>query len=352
MKSLPRKLALIGVLILTVSTACGDDQTDSPTASSSDADSQACAPDRTLRFGFYAFYEPVSYSADPDPDAPGFGEHRGYEADLLTALESMEGAGLRFDRSPIAEWPEIWLQPAGPDFDIVGGGMTILSSRTYDQDGNQVVAFTSGHITFRQSLLVRSEDAERYATHDDLTSDVRVGVMRSTTGEGRLLLLTGLTDAEGRLAEGTRVVTDTETLVADGSDRFVITPAGSSANLKSRSLLEPPSPDMPVVVYLEDTATEDDMQEAVRSGVIDAYASEEIGNLEAVHSQPDDGVFSVTAHDTEVELGGWALSVDDQDLIACLNAKLDYLTDDLSIGFAEWQADPQVFLRRAGEFGS
>ena len=57
--------------------------------------SAPCTSDgRELRVGFYAFFEPVSYSADPDPNAPGFQEHRGYEADLLTALEALDGAGL------------------------------------------------------------------------------------------------------------------------------------------------------------------------------------------------------------------------------------------------------------------
>ena len=49
----------------------------------------------------------------------GFNVHRGYEADLLTALEAMEGANLAFDRRGIAEWDGIWLLPAGPQYDLV-----------------------------------------------------------------------------------------------------------------------------------------------------------------------------------------------------------------------------------------
>ena len=72
--------------------------------------------------------------------------------------------------------------------------------------GNTVVTFTSGHIKFRQSLLVRAEDAERIITHADLTSEgSALGVLAATTGEVRLLELTGLVDANGVLAEGTRV---------------------------------------------------------------------------------------------------------------------------------------------------
>ena len=172
---------------------------------------------RVLNVGFYAHFAPVSYSAAEAPAAAGFDLHRGYEADLLTALEALEDAGLSFARRGIDVWPGIWLRPAGADYDLVGGGITILDSRTRNATGQHVVNFTSGHITFRQSLLVRAADAGRLATHDDLTSDVRVGALAGTTGEFRLLELTGLVDANGVLAAGTRVETPAGTVVADGS---------------------------------------------------------------------------------------------------------------------------------------
>ena len=194
--------------------------------------SQGCLDgDRVLNVGFYAYFSPVSYSADEDPASEGFNTHLGYEADLLTALEAMEGAGLSFARHPIAVWPGIWLKSAEPEYDIVGGGITILDVRTRDATSNTVITFTSGHITFRQSLLVRAEDAERIATHADLTSDVRVGVLSATTGEARLLELTGLVDPNGILAEGTRVETPLGTVVADGTAAYTITAAGSTPNL-------------------------------------------------------------------------------------------------------------------------
>ena len=236
-----RRLAVLAVgLVLGLGSACvtGD------SAPASDPYG-ACAGGRTLRFAFYAFFDPVSHSADPDPDSAGFGEHLGYESDLLTALEAMEGAGLRFSRTPVAEWPDIWLLPAGDEFDIAGGGITILESRTRDAEGNRVVDFTSGHIAFRQSLLVRAGEENRYPTHDHLTDDSRVGVLAGTTGEARLLQLTGLADSRGVLAAGTRVVTESGTSIADGTDGFVITAAGSSPNLQTRMLLEPPPPICP-----------------------------------------------------------------------------------------------------------
>ncbi len=337
-----RLLVSLAAVALSGLAACGETTPDPP-----EAVSGACAEERTLRFGFYAFFEPVSAGADPDPDSAGFSDHVGYEADLLTALEEIGGVGLVFDRIPVAEWQDIWLLPAGDGFDVAGGGITILESRTRGVTGDEVVVFTSGHIGFRQSLLVRVADASLYATHADLTEDVRVGVLAGTTGEARLLQLTGLADSHGTLAEGTGIVTDAGPLVADGSDRYVITAAGSSPRLEGRRWLEPPSPDMPVVVYPGEATGENELLAALADGSIDAVARGEIGNLESARAYGGGGAFTVTALDSEVELGGWTLSVAERSLVACLDEMLDYLTDHRAIGYAEWAADPDVFLRRS-----
>ena len=304
--------------------------------------SSACA-DRVLNFGFFAFFSPVSYSADSDPNSTGFNTHVGYEADLLTALEAMAGAGLSFSRRGIDIWPNIWLLSAGAKYDVVGGGITILDSRTRDEMGNQVVTFTSGHIAFRQSLLVRAEDGARWASHDDLTSEVRVGVLASTTGEARLLVLTGLVNADGVLAEGVRIETQTDTVVADGSADYFITAAGTSSNLEGRKHLFPPVDTMPQVVYLG--ASEEELLGALASGRVDALARGEIGNRDAVHASG--GAFAVTALDAAVEYGGFTLGVDDADLAACIDDKINYLTDDRRIGYGEWRQDSSVFMTRA-----
>ena len=308
--------------------------------------SQACTDGtRSLNVGFYAYFSPVSYSADEDPTSEGFNTHLGYEADLLTALEAMEGTGLSFVRQPIAVWPDIWLKSAEPEYDIVGGGITILDSRTRDATGNTVITFTSGHIKFRQSLLVRTEDAERLATHADLTSDVRVGVLPATTGEARLLELTRLVDANGLLAEGTRVETPLGTVVADGTAAYTITAAGATPNLTGRSHLYPPSDNMPQVIYLGGEAGESELLDAVVAERVDAIARGEIGNRDAV--QASGGAFAVTALDEQFELGGLTLAVEDIALATCIDEKLNYLTDNRNIGYAEWVLDPLVFMRRA-----
>ena len=316
--------------------------------SAGDVPSESCTDGaRVLKVGFYAFFDPLSHSADPDPASEGFNTHLGYEADLLTALESMDGAGLSLSRRGIAPWDDIWLQSAGPEYDIVGGGITILDSRTRNAAGEEVVSFTSGHVKFRQSLLVRAEDAGRMASHSDLTSDMRVGVLADTTGERRLLELTGLVNADGVFVGGTRIETEAGTLTADGSADYSIDFAAESPNVEGRRHLYPPSEDMPQVVYLGDETGESELLEALRAGDIDALARGEVGNLEAVGAS--NGAFAVTALDDAVELGGFTLAVEDARLRSCLDEKINYLTDDRRIGYAEWAADPEVFMRRARE---
>ena len=301
---------------------------------------------QTLNVGFYAYFAPVSYSADEDPNADGFNSHRGYEADLLTALESMKGAGYSFNRRAIPEWPDIWLQSTTDEFDIVGGGITILDSRTTDDAGNTAVAFTNGHIAFRQSLLVRAEDAARLASHDVLTGAARVGVLAGTTGEARLLQLTGLADADGVLADGARVETGAGEVVADGSADYRITASEVSPVLKGRRHLRPPDDAMPQVVYLGDELGETELLAALRDGEIDAVARGEIGNADA--AQESDGAFAVTALDSAVEYGGFTVPAGNTELLASLNERIDWLTDNRRIGYAEWRADPTVFMQRAG----
>ncbi len=317
------------------------------TACSSDAASpEACVDGaRVLNVGFYAFFTPVSYSADEDPNSEGFNTHLGYEADLLTALEAMKGTELSFSRRGIALWDDIWLQSAGPEYDIVGGGITILDSRRHDAAGEKVVRFTSGHIAFRQSLLVRAEDSERLATYTDLTSDVRVGALEDTTGESRLLELVGLVGPDGVLSPGVRVDTPRGTVVSDGSDDYVITSALESANLEGRSLIYPPLESMPQVVYLGSERGEIELLEALADGTIDAVARGEIGNRDAVHALG--GSFAIGALDDEVEYGGFTLALEDEVLASCLDDRINYLTDSRSIGYADWLEDPTVFMRRA-----
>ena len=300
---------------------------------------------RVLKVGFYAHFAPVSYSAEEAPTSPAFNTHLGYEADLLTALEAMEAAGLTFSRAAIAEWDGIWLKSAEPAYDIIGGGITILESRRHDATGMPVVTFTSGHIKFRQTLLVRAEDAKRLSMHAALNSEVRVGALPGTTGEVRLLQLTGFVDADGVLLSGTRVETRDRIVVADGTTAYTITAAGASPNLSGRQHLYPPTETLPQVIYLGDVLGESALLEALIAGRIDAIARGEVGSQDA--AQASHGELVVTAFDEQVEYGGFTLALEDADLAACIDEKLDYLTDNKNIGYGEWLQDPSVFMKRA-----
>ena len=301
-----------------------------------------------VKVGFYAYFAPVSHSAAEDPDSPEFADHRGYEADLLDAVEAMPGGGLSFVRTPIEAWDDIWLSPTKPEFDMVGGGITILESRTKDANGETAVAFTSGHIAFRQSLLVRAGDRERISSYGGLTGGMRIGALADTTGEHRLLEIVGYVDETGVLLAGTQVETASGTVVADGTDAFIITSARETPNVEGRRRLTPPSVDMPAVIYLGDLEGERELLDALAAGEIDAVARGEIGNRDAAHASG--GSFVVSALDDKIERGGFAVAHENQDLLAELDGKINYLTNDRAIGYAEWLADPQAFMKRAREW--
>ena len=301
---------------------------------------------RPLKMGFYAYYKPISYAAGDAPGSSDFNVHLGYEADLLTALEAMDGARLSFSRRAIPDWPGIWLLSAGDDYDVVGGGITILETRTRDDQGRRAVSFTRGHVADRQSLLVRADDAARLDSYAALTRDARVGVLAGGTGEARLLQLVGLADADGVLAAGTRIETPAGTVEADGTSAFVVTAAMASPVLDGRTLLHPPSNDRPRVVYLGSDRGEVELLEGLRDGVVDAVARGEISNTDAAGES--EGAFVVAVRDAEAaEYGGFTVGAEDMALLACLNEKIDWLTNERTVGYAEWRADPSVFRKRA-----
>ena len=314
--------------------------------------SEACTHGgRTLKVGFYSDFKPVSYSEDRTPGSPGFDVHRGYEADLLTALEALEGAGLSFSRRGIGDpFSGIWLKAARPEYDVVGGGITIREDRTRNNAGKKAVVFTSGHISFLQTLLVRAADKERLASYDRLTSTDRVGVVAETTGEERLLQLTGLTDEKGVLAAGTKVaVAGGAVGTADGGRDYFITAAGESDQLKRRTSVTPAVSTMPQVRYY---AQEGMMLDALKKGEIDAVARGNIGNSDA--SAASGGALVIAVQDPDPakrERGGFALDATDTALAACLDRKINLLTDNGRIDYSDWRANPSVFTERARTLG-
>ena len=305
-------------------------------------DVRACGEsDGRLRVGYYAYFEPVSFTK---PDESPWRMY-GFEADLLDALESIDGANLRFDRVPIEHWDGIWLAPT-KYVDIAAGGITILESRTKDESGSPRVAFTSGHIALRHSLLTRAEDADGFSSYADLGEDVRVGVMPGTTGESRLLQLIGLADEDGTLSQGVQVETDSGMVLTDGSSRYFITAGAQSPEFAGRTKLVPPPGGYPPVTYLGMERGESELLEALESGEIDAIARGGLWKYGDA-SQPAEGEFVVAVADPRYDWAGFTLELGRDDLLSCLNEHIDYLTDDRSIGYAEWLEDSQVFMNRA-----
>ena len=295
-----------------------------------------------IKFGYYAYFEPISFRANGEGSILATGYHVGYEADLLSAIEFMGENPIQFDRIPIENWTDIWLQPAVTDLDIVGGGITILESRHFDAEGVRAIEFTDGHVKFRQSLLTRTKDASYLRTYGHLTDDIRIGVLRDTTGEAHLLQAVGLIDSTGAVAKDTLIIT-TSREIADGTDKFRISATETTPNLTGRRMIVPAVATLPQIVYLGDEEGEIELLSALGSGKIDAIARGEIGNLHAAR----DPKFAVSLLDDRIEFGGFALPVKNNGLLECMNQNLNWLTDQRQIGYAEWFADPDIFIDRA-----
>ncbi|MYA83628.1 MAG: amino acid ABC transporter substrate-binding protein [Acidimicrobiales bacterium] len=351
---------LAAIAVLASFALCGLTSCTGEAPVSEERQSDSPVAETLVRYGFYAYFEPVSALADSQNDQHGErdasdsgqqpsnrGGHIGYEADLLSAIEAMDGFGLRFVRSPITEWPGIWLMAASDSFDMTGGGITALDSRTRDADGATVIAFTEPHIEFRQSLLVRSADAERIRSHGDLLATDRVGVLASTTGEARLLQLLDITH-DGRLAPGTRVHTPAGVVLVADDGRHSITASGASADLADRTRLEPADPNLPDVVYLGELAGEQELLDSLSRGDVDAIARGTIGNAAAAFDS--DGEFAVTALDQAVEHGGFAIDAANAELRSAINTAVAWLTDNGRIGITQWIADNTVFATRARQW--
>lgn len=301
-----------------------------------------------VNYGFYTDFHPLSYASTQDSSEPAFNQPVGYEPDLVAAVDTFAGKSMSFDSKGIGNpFSGIWLKSAQDEYDMVGGGITALTQRMFNESGAEAIRFGVGHVGFRQSLLVReSSDITR---HSDLTSDHRIGVLRGTTGEARLLVLTGIADADGVVRAGTQVTLEDGSVIMAGAagtpEELRISAAASSDAVATRVRLTPAAADDPQVLYL---ASEDALLGAVVDGSIDAVARGEIGNSLAASETSG---LQVTAIDTSAtERGAFsypATSAGDE-LREVVNAVVNCLTDGGRIGILEWlQSDGSVFQDRA-----
>ena len=307
-------------------------------------------PAMRVNYGFYADFKPVSYSLVPIPLYLSFHQPRGYEPDLVAAVETFSRGRLSFDTLGIGNpFSGIWLKAAQEPYDLVGGGITALPERTLDADGQQVIRFGVGHISFRQSLLVRSESV--IDRHEDLKSEHRVATFRGTTGERRLLELTGIIDAAGFLRAGTRALLADGTILTAGppdSESALLIAAGTgSPAIATRVRLTPPGDDQPEVLYFD---SDGEQTGALLQGAVDAVAGDEFGNRFTARDTPG---LRVTAIVESNERG--AFSYPDTPagdaLREAMNAAITCLTANGNIGFAEWfDSDGTIFATRAEEW--
>ena len=304
---------------------------------------------RRVKYGFYTDFDPLSHAATQDAADPAFNLPLGYEPSLVAGVEAFAAGRLVFDRAGIGNpFSGIWLKAAEAAYDMVGGGITALASRTLDADGNEAIRFGTGHIGFRQSLLVRTEST--VARHSDLTSAHRVGALRGTTGEARFLTLTGIVDADGRVRPGTRIeLADGSVLTAGnpGSEQEVrIGPSVVAGAASTRVRLTPPTDDQPQVLYFESEAGQLD---ALVAREVDAVARGEIGNLIAARELPGLKVTALDNSSTEQAAFSYPATSEGDELRETMNKVIRCLTNDGAVGFQDWLASGgTVFTDRAG----
>lgn len=161
-------LAAAGALLLG---ACGDDDGDD---TESDGDSQAgdgaaaevdLVSGDTLTVCSDTPYEPFEFQED--------GEHVGYDMDLLRAVAEANDLDFAVKDLP---FDGILGSLAAGECDVVGSAVTITDERAEQVD------FSEPYFDADQSLLVKAENEDTYATLDDLAGRT-VGVQSGTTGE-------------------------------------------------------------------------------------------------------------------------------------------------------------------------
>jgi polar amino acid transport system substrate-binding protein len=153
-------LALAAVsLVAVLAVACGDDDDDD------DGGGYSLVAEGTLTVCTDSPYPPFEFEEN--------GEFTGFDIDLLREIAEHEELELDVKVVP---FDGIWLLPAAGECDIVGSAMTITEERA------EQALFSDPYFDADQSLLVRAEDAETFATLESLAGE-RIAVQTSTTGE-------------------------------------------------------------------------------------------------------------------------------------------------------------------------
>lgn len=304
------------------------------------------------RVAFYSDFEPISYASSREIGSHEFNQPNGYEADLLKAIALMPNSDMTFTFQGVKKWDGLWLMPSTDStVDIAIGGITREDRRLVNEVGEEVVAVTHKTVTFKQSLLMGSEDVERIRSHDDLTCAYTIGAVRGTTGEYRFLAQADLIDSieTGLLLEGVTVITHQKEAFRSDGTLSIFDPL-----IANRTQLIPPDCSLPLVKYF---VAEDSMIPALEEGLIDGIARGFIGNK--LVADKSDGKMKVTAvYSLECpkqqsieckrkEEAVFYVKKENTPLLEKLNAFIDYLTDEGKIDYDHWKENPSIFFLRA-----
>lgn len=169
-----RRVVALAAAASLVLAACGDDddteagedteQTDAGTGTTAPAVELDTIQEGALTVCTDAPYPPFEFEEG--------GEWTGFDMELLKAIIEPLGLELAVTVQP---FDGIWLAPEAGTCDLVASAMTITEERAAE------ALFSDPYFDADQSLLIRAEDADRYATLADL-GGATIGVQTGTTG--------------------------------------------------------------------------------------------------------------------------------------------------------------------------
>lgn len=144
--------------------ACGDDSSDDSSDTTAAAGDLSLVNDGRLTVCSDMPYEPFEYEED--------GETKGFDFEVVSAMGDELGLETEFVTTP---FDTIIPALVAGNCDMIASAMTITDERAEQVD------FTEPYFDADQSLLVLAENAERFASLEDLAGE-RIGVQVETTG--------------------------------------------------------------------------------------------------------------------------------------------------------------------------
>jgi polar amino acid transport system substrate-binding protein len=162
------KLVAVMASVLLLFAACGNGDTDEPTATDGEDAQITTREDGVLTVGSDIPYPPFEFRQG--------GELTGYDVELVDEIASRLGLGSPANWVP-TDFETIFTQLAAGQFDVVASGVTITDERS------QIVNFSIPYYNAQQSLVINSAETPDITSTDDLGEGDSVAVQRGTTGE-------------------------------------------------------------------------------------------------------------------------------------------------------------------------